>query len=208
MSSSEVVEFEVDVASSLLGDVRGGSTTVSAGSTVWPSMTRLTRFRLCLGVSLCRSDDLVGRFDLFAALACGFFLASSPDAACSMSLVFFPDFRPCLFFSASLDGHVPPVVVRVSALAALSDLGLLSCFFSGDASRASSSGRNRGVTRPWSSFSRLCTRVCFFCLTFSSGSGSLGSGSVAIWPSALQVEMFCAGPGRRSHSMERYRATS
>lgn len=43
----------------------------------------------------------------------------------------------------------------------LSPSGLSPFFLAGGASRASSKGRKMGVTSPKSSFSRLCTRVCF-----------------------------------------------
>jgi hypothetical protein len=189
MSSREAVELEADVAS-LLGDVGAGSRTVSAGRTVWPSMTRLTRFRRGF-VAVCwrRADFLVGVEARFGFLDAS---VSSPAVAPSMAVC---SRRALGGLSAS---------VACSGMAAMGASGLCwRGFFSGLAgvSLASSSGRKTGVTRPYSSFSRFCTRECLVRLAFSSAS-TVGAGATlsAGWSSPAR--------GSSLHSMERCCANS
>jgi hypothetical protein len=195
MSSREAVELEAEVAS-LLGDMSGGSKTVSAGSTVWPSMTRLTRFRRGL-VAVCwrRADFFVGiegRFVFLDTSVC------SPAAGSSMAVCSRRDVRASVLLSSS------PAGVACSGMAAMGALGLCGrgFFFSG--SRASSSGRKTGVTRPYSSFSRFCTRVCLGRLAFSSGSGVGAGATLSAWRAG------CSSPagGSWAHSMDRCCANS
>lgn len=140
-SSSEAVELDAEVS---LGLVSGGSTIVSAGSTIWSSMTRLTRLRRGRGVLFeRRADFLVQRRAFFVG---------------STGLDMWAEAGSGLLCAASLEGEVVGADADAGAGAgagADADAGgassVLSClgFFSrfgvgGD----SISGRNTGVTRP------------------------------------------------------------